>query len=97
MHIPRRQALRLAGLAALALATGPAPAAGTPGVTKNEIVVGSIQDLSGPLASFGKPLRDGMILRAEQANAQGGVNGRKIRIVVEDSGYDTKRAVLAGD
>ena len=96
MSVQRRHAICLAGFAGLA-ALGFAAAAASPGVTKNEIVVGSIQDLSGPLASFGKPLRDGMILRVEQANAQGGVHGRKIRLVVEDSGYDTKKAVLAGD
>ena len=67
------------------------------GVSKSEIQIGSIQDLSGPLASFGKPTRDGMLLRVEQANALGGVQGRKIKLVVEDSAYDTKKAVLAAD
>ena len=65
------------------------------GVSKTEITLGSIQDLSGPLAGFGKQLRNGMALRVNEVNEQGGVNGRKIRLIVEDSGYDPKKAVLA--
>src|SRR5437667_826686 len=65
------------------------------GVTKNEIVIGSIQDLSGPIAGFGKQVRLGMMLRVDEANEQGGVNGRKIRLLVEDDAYDPKKAVLA--
>ena len=65
------------------------------GVTKDQITLGSIQDLSGPLAGFGKQVRMGMQLRVEEINEQGGVSGRKINLKVEDSGYDPKRAVLA--
>src|SRR5918993_5079256 len=65
------------------------------GVSKNEIVIGSIQDLSGPIAGFGKQVRLGMMLRVDEINEQGGVNGRKLKLLVEDSGYDPKKAVLA--
>ncbi|TAN09598.1 MAG: ABC transporter substrate-binding protein [Burkholderiaceae bacterium] len=67
----------------------------TQGVSKTEIKLGSIQDLSGPIAAFGKQVRDGMLLRVDEINEQGGINGRKIELKVEDSGYDPKRAVLA--
>ena len=80
--------------AALALTTG-AALAQSQGVSKNEIVLGSIQDLSGPIAAFGKQVRNGMMLRADEANEQGGVNGRKIKLLVEDSKYDPRNAVLA--
>jgi branched-chain amino acid transport system substrate-binding protein len=80
--------------AALALSAG-AALAQSQGVNKNEIVLGSIQDLSGPLAGFGKQVRLGMMLRADEINEQGGINGRKIRLIVEDSGYDPRKAVLA--
>ena len=65
------------------------------GVTKDEILVGSIQDLSGPIAAYGKAVRQGMLLRVEEANEQGGVHGRKLKLLVEDDGYDPKKAVLA--
>jgi branched-chain amino acid transport system substrate-binding protein len=80
--------------AALALGAG-AASAQSQGVSTNEIVLGSIQDLSGPLAGFGKQVRLGMMLRVDEVNEQGGVNGRKVRLLVEDSGYDPKKAVLA--
>ena len=85
-------------LAAAALARGSlfAQAKVAPqGVSKDEIVIGSIQDLSGPLAGFGKQIRNGMMLRVDEINEQGGVGGRKLKLIVEDSGYDPKKAVLA--
>lgn len=82
-------------LAALAFAAPLALAQTQQGVTKNEIVLGTIQDLSGPIAGFGKQVRNGMQLRIDEVNEQGGVNGRKLRLLVEDSGYDPRRAVLA--
>jgi branched-chain amino acid transport system substrate-binding protein len=86
--------LKIAAAAALALAASWAGAQ-TQGVTKDEIVIGTIQDLSGPIAGFGKQARNGMQLRVEEINEQGGINGRKLRLVVEDSAYDPKKAVLA--
>ena len=64
------------------------------GVTKTEILVGTIQDMSGPLAAFGKQARFGMQLRIDELNEQGGVHGRKLKLLLEDSGYDPKKAVL---
>ena len=84
----------IAAIAAFGLA-GSAAAAEQQGISKNEIVVGSIQDLSGPLAGFGKQVRLGMMLRVDEINEQGGVNGRKLKLLIEDSGYDPKKAVLA--
>ncbi len=77
----------LLGLPALALAAQ--------GVTKDEIVIGTIQDLSGPVSPFGKAARNGLQLRVDEINEQGGIHGRKIRLIVEDNAYDPKRAVLA--
>ena len=81
--------------ATLALAATGAALAQSQGVSKNEIVLGSIQDLSGPLAGFGKQIRLGMMLRVDEVNEQGGINGRKLKLIVEDSKYDPKNAVLA--
>ncbi len=67
----------------------------TQGVSKNEIVLGSIQDLSGPIAGFGKQARNGLIMRTEEINEAGGVQGRKLKLLVEDSGYDPKKGLLA--
>lgn len=82
-------------LSLVALAVAALGAHATQGVSKTEIVIGSIQDFSGPLAGYGKQARNGMMLRAEELNEQGGINGRKIVLKFEDSGYDPRRAVLA--
>ncbi len=83
-------------LAALALAAAGASAQkGSQGVSKDEITLGSIQDLSGPIAGFGKQIRLGMALRVDEINEQGGVGGRKLKLIIEDSAYDPKKAVLA--
>ena len=36
-----------------------------------------------------------MQMRVDEINAAGGVHGRKIKLVVEDSGYDPKKGILA--
>jgi branched-chain amino acid transport system substrate-binding protein len=80
--------------ASMAAASG-ASLAQSQGVSKNEILIGTIQDLSGPIAAFGKAVRQGMLLRIDEINEQGGIHGRKIRLVAEDNGYDPKKSVLA--
>lgn len=65
------------------------------GISASEIVIGTHQDLSGPIKFWGVPVSNGMKMAVEEINAAGGVNGRKIKLILEDSGYDPKRAVLA--
>jgi ABC-type branched-subunit amino acid transport system substrate-binding protein len=65
------------------------------GISASEIVIGTHQDLSGPIKGWGVPVSNGMKMAVEEINAAGGVQGRKIKLVVEDSGYDPKKAVLA--
>jgi branched-chain amino acid transport system substrate-binding protein len=81
-------------LAALALGATTAMAQ-QQGVSKNEILIGTIQDMSGPLAGYGKQAKAGMQLRIDELNEQGSIHGRKLRLVAEDDGYDPKKAVLA--
>jgi branched-chain amino acid transport system substrate-binding protein len=81
--------------ATAALFAGAALAQQPQGVSKNEIVIGSMQDLSGPIVAFSKQLKNGMEMRVEEVNAQGGIHGRKLKLVIEDHGYDPKKAVLA--
>ena len=83
-------------LLSLVLALGLLPVwAQQQGVSKDQILIGTIQDLSGPLAGYGKAVRNGMQLRIDELNEQGSIHGRKLKLLTEDSGYDPKRAVLA--
>ena len=67
----------------------------TQGVANNQITLGTIQDLSGPLAASGKQTRNGLQMFFDELNARGGINGRQVRLLVEDSGYDPRKALLA--
>jgi branched-chain amino acid transport system substrate-binding protein len=91
MNLMRRTSL---ALGILAMSAGLAHAQ-QQGVTKTEIMLGTIQDLSGPLASYGKQARNGMQLAIDDINEQGGIAGRKLSLKVEDSSYDPRKAVLA--
>ena len=62
----------------------------TAGRQQDEIVLGSIQDLSGPLAGSAKQAL-GMMLRVDEINEQGGINGRKIKLLVEDRATTRRR------
>jgi ABC-type branched-subunit amino acid transport system substrate-binding protein len=70
------------------------PAYGEEGVTDTEIIVGSHLDLSGPIAGWGTQAKMGMEMRALECNEAGGIHGRKIRLVIEDSAYDPKKAIM---
>ena len=93
MNLIKRTTL---ALGILAMSAGLAQAHNhSPGISKGEILIGTIQDLSGPIAAFGKQSRNGLQLRVDEINEQGGINGRKIKLIVEDNGYDPRKAVLA--
>src|SRR5256712_9017737 len=68
----------------------------TRGVSKTEIVLGMHTDLSGPAATYGVSSSNAVKMRFDEANATGGIHGRKIRLVVEDTQYQVPRAVQAG-
>ena len=86
-----------AALVAAAGLAGPAQAQSVRGVSKSEIVIGQHTDLSGPAASYGVSSSNAMRLQFDKVNAAGGVHGRKIRLIVEDSQYQVPRAVQAAN
>lgn len=52
-----------------------------------EIVVAQVAPFSGPLAPTGTHMREGAKLYFDHVNANGGVNGARIRFVTQDDGY----------
>jgi branched-chain amino acid transport system substrate-binding protein len=65
------------------------------GVSDTEIVVGAMADLSGVTAVQGVNNADAMRMAYDEINAKGGINGRKIRFIVEDNEYTVPKAVQA--
>jgi branched-chain amino acid transport system substrate-binding protein len=65
------------------------------GVTDTEIIIGTVTDLSGVTAIQGVNNANAIRLLFDEENAKGGINGRRIRYVVEDSQYQVPRAVQA--
>jgi branched-chain amino acid transport system substrate-binding protein len=64
------------------------------GVTETEIIIGTQLDLSGPIVSLSVPLKNGMNMKVREINEAGGIHGRKLKLIIEDHGYDPKKAVM---
>ncbi len=62
------------------------------GVTDTEVVIGWTTPLSGPAALWGVTGLGGKAW-ADHINAQGGIHGRKIKVILKDDGYNPARAL----
>jgi branched-chain amino acid transport system substrate-binding protein len=80
----------------VALAAGAAAQSENRGITKTEIVLGMHTDLSGPAATYGVSSSNAVKMRFDEVNDKGGIHGRKIRLIIEDTQYQVPRAVQAG-
>jgi branched-chain amino acid transport system substrate-binding protein len=80
---------------AVALGMAQAAVAQTQGVTDTQVVIGSVNDLSGIFAAVGVPAVNGANLYIDKVNAAGGVHGRQIRLVVEDHAYQLPKSTQA--
>ncbi|WP_419161506.1 ABC transporter substrate-binding protein [Candidatus Palauibacter sp.] len=94
----RRLVLGAAALAAAAiLPAGGASAqeggSGGDGVFPDSIVFGQSAALNGPAEELGRNMNLGIRAAFEEANRAGGVNGRVLRLLVRDDGYEPEAAV----
>jgi len=83
---PRHLVLLLAAAAAAAPAR-----AQVNGVTDGEVVFGICAAFSGGARELGKGMKTGLEIAFAAANEAGGVNGRKLRLVAQDDGYEPER------
>jgi branched-chain amino acid transport system substrate-binding protein len=90
--MPKRRAVFLAVLvvaalmAATALVEAQAP-----------IKIGVIEPLSGPVAASGNYVRMGAEIARDWINSRGGINGRKVELLIEDNKSDPKEAASAAE
>ena len=68
-----------------------APASGN--ASAAEIAIGQSAVLSGPLSPPALVLQSGVRLAFEEANGQGGIGGRKLRLISLDDAFDAERAL----
>jgi ABC-type branched-subunit amino acid transport system substrate-binding protein len=68
-----------------------------PGVTEKEIVIGSCAALEGPSSFLGRETLAGANAYFEMVNEEGGVNGRKLRLVSFDDSYDPAKTQACWD
>jgi branched-chain amino acid transport system substrate-binding protein len=64
-----------------------------PGVFDDRIVFGQSAALKGPAAALGLGMRDGILAAFQEANAAGGVHGRKLDLVSYNDGYEPEMAI----
>jgi branched-chain amino acid transport system substrate-binding protein len=67
----------------------------TQGVTDTEIIIGTVGDQSGVTAVQGVNNANALRMVFDEVNEAGGINGRKIKFIVEDNQYQVPRAVQA--
>jgi branched-chain amino acid transport system substrate-binding protein len=83
-------ALGLAACGGGGLTTG-----GSGGGDEGDIVLGMVTPLSGSSAAIGPYMQNGAQLAVNEINEAGGVDGRKLKLVVEDGACDPKTAAAA--
>ena len=83
-------------LAMGAALAGPFTAAAA-GITDTEILIGTYTDVSGVTVSWGVNNSNGIRMAFDEVNAKGGINGRKIRYIVEDNQYQVPRSIQAAN
>ena len=77
------------GLGLSLLAPAPSPAAAGSGPIK----IGAILSVTGPASFLGAPAAKTAKMLVDKINSEGGVNGRKLQLILKDSGGSPEKAV----
>ena len=75
--------------------TGEAAQTSTPAAAQEPFVIGAIDSLTGVGETYGVPLSQSKLLAVEEINAAGGINGRMLKLVIEDSKCTANDAIIA--
>ena len=64
--------------------------------TKKEVIkIGAILPLTGVESRVGELSKNGLIMAENEINAKGGIQGKDIKVIIEDFQSDTKKAVTS--
>jgi branched-chain amino acid transport system substrate-binding protein len=67
----------------------------SPAGSKEPIKIGAVLSLTGDAAPWGESAKNGIDLAVKDINSKGGIDGRKVQVVIEDDHTDAKNAVSA--
>jgi branched-chain amino acid transport system substrate-binding protein len=84
--IARAAGLLLAGLVAVS-------ANAEQGVSESKIVFGQVAPLEGSVGALGNGARTGLLAAFNEANAKGGIGGRRIELISRNDGYEPERSI----
>ena len=84
--------LSLAAALVIAALAHPAPVRAETGVTSDAIVFGQSACFTGPNRNLGLYYRAGILSAFEERNRAGGINGRTLRLLSLDDGYEPEQA-----
>ncbi|MDZ4169442.1 MAG: ABC transporter substrate-binding protein [Coriobacteriia bacterium] len=83
-------------LVACSAPSEPAPEAGGSGEVSGEPVkIGAVVSVTGTYAGLGEPEKAALEMEVERINADGGINGRPVELIIEDDATDEAKAVAA--
>jgi len=93
MMVKRIQAVFAAWLCAVLAAAFAVPARALPPDGATPLVFGMSSPLSGPAGAYGQQMKEGIEACFARVNAAGGVNGKPLKLVALDDGYEVDPAV----
>lgn len=67
----------------------------TQALAKEPIKIGVILSITGPASFIGEPEKNTILMLAEEINKKGGINGRPLQVIIEDSKSEETQAVLS--
>jgi branched-chain amino acid transport system substrate-binding protein len=81
----------VAGLLLAGLVTAPANA--EQGVSESKIIFGQVAPLEGSVGALGNGARMGLLAAFNEANATGGIGGRRLELISRNDGYEPERSI----
>jgi ABC-type branched-subunit amino acid transport system substrate-binding protein len=73
----------------------PGAPGGPAGITDTEVLFGMVAPFTGPARELGREMKIGVEAAFAEVNDAGGVNGRRLRLITADDGYEPARTAPA--
>ncbi len=66
-----------------------------PALAADAIKIGAVLSVTGPASFLGEPEKNTLLMLQDQLNAQGGINGQQVEVIVYDDESDVNKCVMA--